>query len=202
MPYVVHKFALSPDMRKKLRAYLLKPTKDGLTLRFKHSRLTGETEMKITQTMKKKIEKAIAEKRGLDVHFSKSVLMASSKLRGGNALSTALAILKPIQQIVGKYVSPDFQSRVDRYLAGNGVDPVSKSEQYKKGLEYALKSKEEMTGSGGWEDFWEGLKFGFSNPIEGLKVIGKSISDAINPPKKTEGKTITWINGEGAKKKK
>jgi hypothetical protein len=194
--YVEHKFALSTSMKKKLRAYASSPTKEGITLRFKHAQLTGDVPIKITQTMKKKLDRAIAEGKGFDVHLSKATVKAS--MRGsGNPLQVALVILKPIQSIVGNMVKPEFKSKIDRYLEGNGVDSASKSEEYKKGVEYALQKKEEMSGSG-WDEFWEGLKFGFSDPIGGLKVIGKSISDAINPPKKPEpGKTITWKNGEG-----
>jgi hypothetical protein len=53
-----------------------------------------------------------------------------------------------------------------------------------KKTEAAVTSGSGMSGRGGWEDFWEGFKFGFTNPIEALELVGREIKEAISPTPK------------------
>lgn len=169
--YVKHEFALTDQMKRKIRAHLKSNGKGPLSLKFTPCALNGHDTLLVTPTIKQKIEKAIQQRKGLQIKFSPTMLQANQK---GGFLSTILSILQPVQELVGSFVSPDFQSKIDNYLHGKGVKDIQ-SDAFTQGMQMA----QQMKGHGfteDWNGFWNGFAYGFSNPIGAFQVLGKAIT--------------------------
>lgn len=170
MKYIQHGFTLSELHKKRIQQHI--EQKSSLSLRLSLSNLSGNDILLITPTIQKQIQKAIAAKKGLQIRFSLPMLKASLK---GGFLGQALAILAPIQKAVGSLVTPEFEDRINRYLAGNGLQ--DKSDAFKQGIQMAL-TQQPKGGDLGNDiaQFFQGVFYGFSNPLKGLQVLGKAIT--------------------------
>ncbi len=83
-----------------------------------------------------------------------------------------------------------------REMQGSGVNPTKQDGQelgflVAQGDREALKQAKQLLGKsgsglrkGGWEDFWEGFKFGFTNPLESFELLGREIKEAFSPSPK------------------
>ena len=119
----------------------------------------------------------------------------------GGSVALALEAFNVAKQAVD--ASPGAQKLRDRlaYLkkiqSGQGVEVPTKADGELLGQLVASGDKEaikihknlEKLQSGGslgagWDEFWEGFKFGFTNPIEALELAGREIKNAIDKPKK------------------
>ena len=118
----------------------------------------------------------------------------------GGSLSQAMAILKPIQGIAGSFVSDDFNAKIDRYLNGGAIQ----NDMFKKGLQLGtdkefqtlLKGKGVLVGKGVGDDikdFFNGVLLGFSNPMKGLKVLGKAIGLGVKGKGQKKGSGIVFL---------
>ena len=128
----------------------------------------------------------------------------AKKNEQGGSLQQAMAILKPIQSIAGSFVSDDFNAKIDKYLNGGAIT----NDMFKKGLmlgtDKEFQSKLSGMGLSGQstsgatsgdgvgddiKDFFNGVLLGFSNPMKGLKVLGKAMGLGVKGkcPKKGGG---------------
>ena len=117
----------------------------------------------------------------------------------GGSLQQAMAILKPIQSIAGSFVSDDFNAKIDKYLNGGAIT----NDMFKKGLmlgtDKEFQSKLSGMGLSGdgvgddIKDFFNGVLLGFSNPMKGLKVLGKAMGLGVKGKGQKKGGGIVFL---------
>ena len=126
----------------------------------------------------------------------------------GGSLQQAMAILKPIQSIAGSFVSDDFNAKIDKYLNGGAIT----NDMFKKGLmlgtDKEFQSKLSGMGLSGQstsgatsgdgvgddiKDFFNGVLLGFSNPMKGLKVLGKAMGLGVKRKGQKKGGGIVFL---------
>lgn len=123
-----------------------------------------------------------------------------AKKEKGGSLTKAMAILEPLQGISGSFISDDFNAKIDRYLSGGAIQ----NEMFKKGLQLGtdkefqslLHGKGVIVGNGVGDeikDFFNGVLLGFSNPMKGLKALGKAIGLGVKGKGQRKGSGIVFL---------
>lgn len=170
--YVSHKFDLSDDQRRRLSKGA------PITLRFSNSKLSGNNELYVTQTIKNRIEKLKAQGKGTTVRFTESMIRAN---RSGGSL---LALVPQALSFVSSLQAPETTSKIDRMFArlhGKGAN-----DDFLKGVLQGIQNSgtpqgegirtlgSGIEGSGAVKDFFDGFLYGL-NPLNWPKMLGLGI---------------------------
>jgi hypothetical protein len=201
--YETVKLTLGKTHKMKLRKAMGSLT--PVTLKLSVKNLSGkEDSLVVTRTMKDRMEKTHSAGLGTTLKLTQALLKANRAQTGGS-IATFLPLAMDAYSAAKEAVdaSPGAQKIRNRLaylkqLQGGGVVPTAKlgselgqlvaqGDSEAKKLVKELKKNQSgsgQTGAGGWEDFWEGFKFSFTNPIEGLELVGREIGEAIEAPKR------------------
>ena len=182
---------LSKAQKSKLHKFVIEPV-GTLTLTLKHAQLTGNDILLLNARQATKVAKHKALGKGVEIVINKTLAKLNKVNYGsGNPLETAMSIVKPIQNLLGSFVSKGFEDRIDRILNGKGIDETS--EAFKQGLKISIEGKgahskrnianavemyqNQGNGLGNdIKDFFEGFAYGFSHPDKAFQVLGKLIT--------------------------
>lgn len=202
--YETIKVTLGPTHQRNLRNAMGSMTPVTLKLSKKHL-TSGSDSLVVTHTMKERIEKKTAQNLGTTLRMTKALLKANRAQMSGGNLASLIPLAMDVHSALKEAndATPGAQRIKNRLaylkqLQGGGIQPtedagaelgalVAQGDPKAKAL--AEKLKKQQSGSGqdgsGWDEFWEGFKFGFTNPIEALELAGREIKEAISPtPKK------------------
>ena len=87
--YFEHKVNLTDNQKRSLASAMNNRT--PLTLRIKHSNLSGNDELMLTKTQLKKIKKSLNNGTGVDIKISKTQIRKVAK-KGGNPFSSLASL--------------------------------------------------------------------------------------------------------------
>lgn len=196
MVYIEHGFNLTKAAKKRLKSVLTSDSMpDHYPLKLTKGQLVGSDVLLITQPLKKRVDKAIENEKGLTIKLSRAMLKASMK---GGFLSTLFTVLPMAQELTGSLIPQSFNDKIARrmaFLNGSGIRTEGRSEAFNTLMNHYAAGKvftkpvqkilddlrgQGLSGSGDVKDFFNGILYGITNPIQaismGVKEIGRAIS--------------------------
>lgn len=145
---------LSKSQRKRLLEYVRNPV-DEFKITLSPKQLKGEDKLYLHKGVIKQFIKHQKDQTPFEFTVNKRVANLNRKMYGGAFLSEAQAIIKPVQAIASKLLTPDNEARLNKKLAklrGKGVNDETIA------------------------NLRDGFLYGIKNPKDGLELAYQLVS--------------------------
>lgn len=133
---------LSKSQKSKIKKYFKNP--DGvLTISLKQTQTNGNDKLILPKRQYNRLVKSRKENKGCEIVFNPNVVKLNKHLVGGEiTVATIGAVIKPLQEIASKLLTPEAEKALDaklERLRGRGVDDEAIN-NLRDGFLYGLKS--------------------------------------------------------------